>query len=218
MTDIRLADEAQTPPRPPATRRHLLAVSDLERGDIERILGTAVDARTVARPRSEEAPGPAWTAGHQPLLRVVDPHAVELRARGQAALGRHDVGAVVRLLGRQGRVAQGYGAHSRRLRPGRDRHPASAHRCPAARRLGVAGPRRQRRRRQAPAPDAGAARPVHDARGTRSTRRTPRRHRRRRAALASGSLPHRGARARRRAHDARRAADADPARDRGDGM
>ena len=42
MTDIRLADEVQapTPPLPPS-RRHLLAVSDLERGDVERILGTA---------------------------------------------------------------------------------------------------------------------------------------------------------------------------------
>jgi aspartate carbamoyltransferase catalytic subunit len=50
VTDIRLADEAQTPPRPPATRRHLLAVSDLERGDIERILGTAATlARSLER-------------------------------------------------------------------------------------------------------------------------------------------------------------------------
>jgi aspartate carbamoyltransferase catalytic subunit len=50
LTDIRLAEEAQTPPRPPATRRHLLAVSDLERGDIERILGTAATlARSLER-------------------------------------------------------------------------------------------------------------------------------------------------------------------------
>jgi aspartate carbamoyltransferase catalytic subunit len=50
VTDIRLAQEAQTPPPPPTSRRHLLAVSDLERGDIERILGTAATlARSLER-------------------------------------------------------------------------------------------------------------------------------------------------------------------------
>ena len=39
MSDIRLADPPGTPPRSP--RRHLLAVADLRREDIERILDTA---------------------------------------------------------------------------------------------------------------------------------------------------------------------------------
>src|SRR3989475_1607203 len=39
MPDIRLAEPRATPPRPP--RRHLLAVADLTRGDVERILDTA---------------------------------------------------------------------------------------------------------------------------------------------------------------------------------
>jgi len=39
MTDIRLAGERETPPRP--LRRHLLGVSDLGRADVTRILGTA---------------------------------------------------------------------------------------------------------------------------------------------------------------------------------
>jgi aspartate carbamoyltransferase catalytic subunit len=39
MSEIRLAPDAPTPPRPP--RRHLLGVSDLTRDDVERILGTA---------------------------------------------------------------------------------------------------------------------------------------------------------------------------------
>ena len=39
MPEIRLAEATGTPPRPP--RRHLLSISDLTRGDIERILDTA---------------------------------------------------------------------------------------------------------------------------------------------------------------------------------
>ena len=39
MSDIRLAETTGTPPRSP--RRHLLSISDLTRGDIERILDTA---------------------------------------------------------------------------------------------------------------------------------------------------------------------------------
>ena len=39
MADIRLADASEVPPRP--LRRHLLGVSDLGPGDLERILGTA---------------------------------------------------------------------------------------------------------------------------------------------------------------------------------
>src|SRR5581483_8610590 len=79
-------------------------------------------------------------------------------------------------------------------------------------------PRRQRRRRQAPAPDAGAARPVHDPAGVRPHRGPARRDRRRRAPLARRALEHPGARHVRRARDSGRAAHADPARDRGDGL
>ena len=127
--------------------------------------------RPLARPRGEEAAGAARPARRQPLLRILDAHALELRPRRQAALGRHDGRPLVGLLGRQGRVAQGHGADARRVRPGRDRDPAPAHRRPAARRRRDARARRQRRRRQAPAPDAGAARPLHDARGARPARR-----------------------------------------------
>src|SRR5436309_14219622 len=44
MPDIRLADPTGAPPRP--ARRHLIAVSDLTRDDVERILDTA---RALAR-------------------------------------------------------------------------------------------------------------------------------------------------------------------------
>jgi aspartate carbamoyltransferase catalytic subunit len=48
MTDIRLADAREVPPRP--LRRHLLGVSDLGHADVERILGTAATlARSLER-------------------------------------------------------------------------------------------------------------------------------------------------------------------------
>jgi len=49
MAEIRLAEGSPSPPRPP--RRHLLAISELERDDVERILGTA---RTLARSLDRE--------------------------------------------------------------------------------------------------------------------------------------------------------------------
>jgi aspartate carbamoyltransferase catalytic subunit len=49
MGEIRIAEGTSAPPRPP--RRHLLAVSDLDRQDVERILGTA---RTLARSLDRE--------------------------------------------------------------------------------------------------------------------------------------------------------------------
>ena len=61
------------------------------------------------------------------------------------------------------------------------------------------GARRQRRRRQAPAPDAGAARPLHDPGGARPARGRPRRDRRRRPALARRALADPGAAPGRRA-------------------
>ena len=84
----------------------------------------------------------------------------ELAAKRLSADDDVDQGG--RLVGRQGRVAEGHGAHARRLRPGRDRHPPPADRRAAARRARHRRARRQRRRRQAPAPDPGAARPLHD--------------------------------------------------------
>ncbi len=79
--------------------------------------------RALARARDEEAADAARPAGRQHLLRVVDAHVVELRARREAALRGRDVDQGHRLVGRQGRVAQGHRADARRLRPGRDRHP-----------------------------------------------------------------------------------------------
>ena len=71
------------------------------------------------------------------------------------------------------------------------RHPQIG--APQPRRAGDGGARRQRRRREAPAPDAGAARPLHDAGGARPARGPARRDRRRRPALARRALADPGA-------------------------
>ena len=118
--------------------------------------------RALAGARHEEAADAARPARREHVLRVLDAHLVLVRAGREAALGRHDVDEGERLVGREGRVAQGHRAHALGLRPGRDRDPPPADRRAAARRVGHRGARRERRRRQAPAPDAGAARPLHD--------------------------------------------------------
>ena len=96
-----------------------------------------------------------------------------------------------RLVGRQGRVAQGHDPDARRA-TGRTSSSSATRRSGAARFVDALHPRRgrQRRRRQAPAPDAEPARPLHDPRGARPARGPARRDRRRRAALARGPLEH----------------------------
>ena len=131
----------------------------------------------------------------------------------RSASRRTDVGEGGRLVGRQGRVAEGHGADARRVRPGRDRDPAPAGRRAAARRAVLEAAGRQRRRRQAPAPDPGAARPLHDAGGVRSLEGCTWRSSAT-CSLARRALARAGARARRRPRDARRAAVAPAARGR----
>ena len=139
----------------------------LDRGTVPR--GDRGDPRSRrelrrGRPaRHQEGPDAARAHRGQPLLRVQHPHQLLLRARGQAALGRPRLGQGRRLLGRQGRVAEGHGGDTLGLRPGRDRDPPpAAGRRPARLRLDR-GRRDQRRRRQARAPEPGAARRLHPA-------------------------------------------------------
>ena len=174
--------------------------------------------RPLARAGDEEASDPARPDDREHVLRVLDAHVLQLRARREAALGGHDLDQGRRLVGGQGRVAQGHGAHARRVRPGRDRHPAPAHRRAAADHGVHERAHRQRRRRKAPASDPGAARPLHHPGGGREDRRPPCRDRRRRPALARRALEHPGADADGRAGHAGRAPVADAARDRGDGV
>ena len=133
MSDLHVVPGELLPPRTPE-RRHLLSVADLDRDDVERLLATAHSFALSQEREYEEAADAARPARRERLLRVVDPHLVLVRARRQAALGRHAVDEGERLVGRQGRVAQGHGADPLGLRPGRDRDPPSADRRAAARR------------------------------------------------------------------------------------
>ena len=189
---------------PAAPRRHLLSVGDLTRDDVERILETARSSRGLARPRGEEAADAARPDGREPLLRVLDAHARELRARREAALRGHDVAPLLRLVRGQGRVAEGHGDDARRVRPGRHRRPAPVDRRAAA--------RRARARRRTSSTRATASTSIRRRRSSTCTRcrrrsdgsRAARRDRRRRPPLARRALARPGARARRRPLDARR--------------
>ena len=104
-----------------------------------------------------------------------------------------------RLVGRQGRVAQGHGADALGLRPGRDRRPPPAYRRAA----------RSSRGTEAHVVNAGDGKHQHPTQAlldlytlrerARPARRAARGDRRRRAPLAGRALARAGARARRRA-------------------
>ena len=214
MADIRVMREDLLPPQQPP-RRHLISIGDLERDDVERLLGTA---RSFGRSLEREVKKLPTLRGRT-VINMFFESSTRTASSFELAAKRLSADTMtVRsdgLLDGQGRVAEGHGAHARRLRPRRDRHPPRADRRATARRVGRRRAHRQRGRRQAPAPDPGAPRPLHDAGGVRPARGPPRRDRRRRPPLAGRALRHPGARARRRARHRRRAADAHPARDRG---
>ena len=200
---------------PPAPRRHLLSIATSTRDDVERLLDTA---RSLAASLDREVKKLPTLRGRTVVhlfYESLDAHARELRARGEATLRGHDVAALGRLVGGQGRVAEGHGADALRVRPGRDRRSTSVDRRAPPRLARHRRARRERGRREAPAPDAGAPRPLHDAGGTRPPRGPSRRDRRRRAPLTSRALARPGARARRRRCGRHRPADAPAARHRG---
>ena len=89
MADIRVMREQLPPAAPP--RRHLISIRDLTRDDVERLLATARSFEASLEREVKKLPTLRGRAGHQRLLRVVDAHVVELRARCEAPLGRHDV-------------------------------------------------------------------------------------------------------------------------------
>ena len=195
--------------------KHLLAIEQLSpRGD----RGDPRPRRELRRgrpPRHQESADPARPHRRHPLLRVEHPHQHLLRAGREAALRRPRLGQGRRLLGRQGRVAEGHGRDPLRLRPGGDRDPPPLRRRrPDGRRVDR-GRGRQRRRRQARAPEPGPARRLHPAPPPRlaggqadlDRRRRPPQPRR---PLQPDRLPADG----RRGHRLR-PADPDPARDRG---
>ena len=211
---LRVAREGDPPP----PRRHLLAISDLDRNAVERLLGTAT---TIARSLDREVKKLPALRGRLVVnlfyesstrtlssfdlaAKRLSADTMALRSSGSSVdkgeslkdtaltLAEYDPDVIVIRhphIGAPELVASVTHAHVVNAGDGKHQHP-----------------------------DAGAARPLHDARGARAPRRASRRHRRRRAPLAGRAVADRGARARRRAGDARRAADAHPARHRVDGL
>ena len=132
-----------------------------------------------------------------------------LRACGEAPV-RHDVTACRRLLGRQGRVAEG--AQRRPSRPTTRMSARCVHRRAPARRSRDECERGQRRRREAPASDAARLDLYAMEEQVASRECTSRSSAT--SSLARRALPRPGARPRRRALDADRASDASAALDR----
>ena len=198
--------------------RHLLSIDDLDRSQIEQILDRAASFAEVSGREVKKVPALRGPARAQPLLRGLDAHALVLRAGRQDAVGRGHQLRLVRLLGREGRVAQGHGPDALGLPPLDHRRPLAARRRrPPRRPLGL-GPRRQRGRRQARAPDPGAARRLHAAPAPGLARRQAHLDRRRRHALAGRALEHPRLHADGREGDRVRPSDAAPAQRRGAGL
>ncbi len=185
--------------RPPALpRRHLLSIGDLERADVERILETAQSLAASIDREMKKLPTLRGRTVVNLFYESSTRTLCELRARREAALGRHDVASLVRVVRRQGRVAEGHSTDARGVRAGRHRRPSSVDRRTPARRASHGCARRERGRREASTSDTGPPRPLHDARRSRPARGSPRRDRGRRPPLEGCPLARPGARARRR--------------------
>ena len=145
----------------PGMRRHLLSIDDLSREDIERILDRAESFAEVSGREIKKVPDAARAHGDQPLLRGLDAHELHLRARRQAAVRRPRQRQVERLAVDKGEslkdTVQTLSAYDPAAIVIRSPHAGAA--ALVARWTRAVGD--QRRRRQARAPDPGAARPLH---------------------------------------------------------
>ena len=83
-------------PRRGPRMKHLLAIEDLDRGDIGRIMERAASFAEVGRRDIKKVPTLRGTDDRQPLLRGEHAHELVLRARGEAALSRRRLDQVLR--------------------------------------------------------------------------------------------------------------------------
>ena len=167
VDEVRITNMAEVVAR----MKHLLCIEDLDREDIERICDRAASFAEVADREIKKVPA---LRGRTVLnlfyeARTRTRSSFELAAK-RLQRRRRELRAQ-RLERREGRVAEGHDPHARRPQARRDRHP---HAVGRRRRAGLALDARgdrQRRRRQARAPDAGAARRPHAAPPPRRARR-----------------------------------------------
>src|SRR5882724_8344638 len=129
------------PPKEPP-RRHLISIGDLGRDDVERLLGTARNFERSLERELKKLP----TLRGRTVVNLF--YESSTRTSSSFELAAKRLSADVMTIR----------ADDRRVRPGRDRHPARADRRGEPGRAGDGSTRHQRGRREAPASDAGAAR------------------------------------------------------------
>ena len=192
--------------------KHLLSIDDLEVDDVDDpVRHRGRDARRAA-PLGQEAARPARPHRGQPVLRGLHPHPVVLRDRRQVALRRRHQRLRQGIQRQQGREPARHRAHRRGDGRRRAGDPARRQR---RRQAGEPVDRRggdQRRRRDARAPDAGAARRLHAAAPDGHARGQARRDRRRPDAQPGVPEQRAAADQARRPRDRGGAADADAGR------
>ena len=192
MGEIHVMREGLLPPKPPP-RRHLISIGDLARDDVERLLATA---RSFSRSLEREVKKLPTLRGRT-VVNVFYESSTRTSSSFELAAKRLSADTMsIKAAGSS--VDKGESLKDTALTLGAYdpdvivlRHPQIGAPQLVARVHGRA--HRQRRRRQAPAPDPGAARPLHDPGGARPDRGPPRRDRRRRPALAGRALEHPGA-------------------------
>ena len=142
------------PPRAP----HVLSVADLGPEGIAEVLRVAEAFAEVERRSVPKVPDAARQGGGDALLRGVDADPALLRDGGQAAVGRRALARRGQLVGQEGREPARHRRDGRGARHRRRHHPPhfGGGAAPGGA-LGGTGPRGQRRRRLARAPDPGAA-------------------------------------------------------------
>ena len=115
-------------PRPIYPHRHLLGIEGLSPCDINALLDLADEAVEVSRQIEKKKVDPARPHADQPVLRGLDPHAIVLRARRQAARRRRHEHVGRLLLGEEGRDADRHGDDAQRHAAGHPRRPPSSRR------------------------------------------------------------------------------------------
>ena len=200
------------PPKSSGKRRHLISITDLRRADIERILGTAEGFESVMQRDLKKVPTlrgrTVMTVFFEASTRTSSSFELAAKRLSADTISLKAAGSSVD----KGESLRDTRADALGVRPGRDRDPPPGGRLRGHDHRLDRGARRERRRRDASAPDAVPARPLHDARRPRRGRGPPRGDRGRRPALPRRPLQHPRAAHDGRARHAGRPADADPAR------
>ena len=172
---------------------HLLSMHDVTADDVVRILDTAESFREVGTRVIKKVPA----LRGRTVVNLFFENSTRTRISFELAAKRLSADVInfsaERVERVEGGEPEGHRAHAAGDGRRRDRDPALLERLAAAAHEVGRRPRAERRRRHARAPDAGAARPVHDARAARAPRGAARRDRGRRAALAGRAVALRSA-------------------------